>query len=104
MDGQTVFPFRTDRRTDHRTLSGAFNLYVLYIHIMNNLKTRVLTNGKSTWRLTRFSDDLFIGKNSYGRSHTFRSVHEVNYFEDFLVSKGYTLIEQGRSLQTLVRK
>ena len=50
-----------------------------------SLKTRVLTNGKSTWRLTRFSDELFIAKNSFGKQHTFRCVAEVNNFEDFLL-------------------
>ena len=67
------------------------------------LKSRVLTNGKSTWRLTRFSDDLFIGKNGFGKSHTFRSVTEVNSFEDYLVTKGFNVLSRGRSLDTLVR-
>jgi len=67
------------------------------------LKSRVLTNGKSTWRLTRYSDDLFIGKNGFGKSHTFRSVYEVESFEDYLVSKGFALIERKRSLSSLVR-
>lgn len=70
----------------------------------NSLKTRVLTNGKSTWRLTRFSDDMFIGKNSFGRSKTFRCVAEVNAFEDFLTDKGFSLLQSGRSLESLVRK
>ena len=69
----------------------------------SNLKTRVLTNGKSTWRLTRFSDELFIGQNGFGKKHVFRSQCEVENFEDFLVRKGYSLIERGRSLSTLVR-
>ena len=67
------------------------------------LKSRVLTNGKSTWRLTRFSDELFIAKNSFGKQYTFRSVVEIENFEDFLVSKGYALLETGRSISTLKR-
>ena len=70
----------------------------------NQLKVRVLTNGKSTWRLTRYSDDMFIGKNGFGKSKTFRSVAEVNAFEDFLTDKGFSLLQSGRSLETLVRK
>jgi len=69
----------------------------------NSLKTRVLTNGKSSWRLTRFSDELFIGKNGFGSKKTFRSVDEVNSFEDYLVKQGYNLIESGRSLDTIKR-
>jgi hypothetical protein len=60
------------------------------------LKTRVLTNGKSTWRITRFSDELFIAKNGFGKSHTFRCDAEVINFEDFLISKGFSLREAGR--------
>ena len=79
----------------------------MYIHSLttmnNGLKTRVLTNGKSTWRLTRFSDSLFVAKNSFGKSHTFRCVAEVVNFEDFLVSKGFALRETGRFNNALVR-
>ena len=62
------------------------------------LKTRILTNGKSSWRITRYSDSLFVAKNGYGKSHTFRCDAEVINFEDFLFSKGYTLRETGRGL------
>ncbi len=79
----------------------------MYIHSLttmnNGLKTRVLTNGKSTWRLTRFHDELFVAKNSYGKSYTFRSVVEVENFEDFIVSKGFTLRETGRFNNAIVR-
>ena len=76
-----------------------FNLTTL----TNSLKTRVLTNGKSTWRLTRFSDELFIAKNSFGKQHTFRCVAEVENFEDFLISKGFALRETGRYNNAIVR-
>ena len=69
----------------------------------NNLKTRVLVRGNASWRLTRYSDELFIGKNSFGKQHTFRCVAEVESFEDFLVAKGYALRESGRSLDSIVR-
>ena len=68
------------------------------------LKTRVLTNGRSSWRLTRFADDLFVGKNSFGRTKTFRCQAEVEAFEDFLLTKDYTLVERGRAQDLLVRK
>jgi hypothetical protein len=67
------------------------------------LKTRVLTNGKSTWRLTRFSDAMFVATNSFGKKHVFRCVAEVINFEDFLTSKGYSLRESGRTLGTIKR-
>jgi len=70
---------------------------------MSNLKSRVLTNGKSTWRLTRFSDELFIAKNGFNKKHVFRCQAEVESFEDFLTSKGFTLREVGRSLNTIKR-
>ena len=70
----------------------------------NSLKTRLLSNGKSTWRLTRSSDDLFLGKSGFGKTKTFRCQAEVEAFEDFLVDKGFALVEKGRSLSTLVRK
>ena len=69
----------------------------------NNLKTRLLVKGNASWRLTRFSDELFIAKNSFGKQHTFRCVAEVNSFEDFLADKGFTIIESGRSLDTIKR-
>ena len=60
------------------------------------LKSRVLTNGKSTWRITRFSDELFIAKNGFNKQHTFRCDAEVINFEEFLFSKGFSLREAGR--------
>ena len=62
------------------------------------LKTRILTNGKTNWKITRYSDSLFLAKNGFGKSHTFRCDAEVINFEDFLVSKGYTLREAGRGV------
>ena len=70
---------------------------------MSNLKTRLLVKGTAAWRLTRFSDELFIAKNGFGKSHTFRCSAEVNNFEDFLTSKGFTLREAGRSLDSIKR-
>ena len=61
-----------------------------------SLKTRVLTNGRSTWRITRFSDSLFIARNSFGKQHTFRCDAEVINFEEFIISKGFSLREAGR--------
>ena len=69
----------------------------------NSLKTRVLTNGKSTWRITRFSDSLFVAKNGFGKSHTFRCDAEVINFEDFIISKGFALRETGRYNNALIR-
>ena len=79
-------------------------MYFVTFFVTNSLKTRLLSNGRSTWRLTRFSDDLFVGKNSFGRTKTFRCQAEVEAFEDFLLTKGYSLVQKGRSLDTLVRK
>lgn len=70
---------------------------------MTTLKTRILSRGKSVWKLTRFSDNLFTARNGYGRKHTFRCEAEVNRFWDYLVSQGYTLREAGSSLGTLKR-
>ena len=70
---------------------------------VNQLKTRLLTNGKSTWRLTRYSDQKFIAKNGFGKIHSFSSEFEVNSFWDYLTDKGYELVEPGRSLKTLKR-
>ena len=71
--------------------------------ITNNegLKTKILTKGTSSWTITRFSDDLYIGRNSYGKTKTFRSSTEINNFEDFLLDKGFTHFEKGRSLSSL---
>ena len=69
----------------------------------SQLKTRVLVRGNASWRLTRFSDQLFIAKNTYGKQHTFRSQAEVESFEDFLVKQGFELRQEKRSLATLKR-
>ena len=68
-----------------------------------SLKTKVLVRGNSTWRMTRLSDQMFVAKNGFGKSHTFRSSDEVNSFEDYLVNQGYTLREAGRG-KAIVRK
>ena len=80
-------------------------MLVFFINmIMQMLKTRVLVKGNATWRLTRFSDELFIAKNGFGKQHVFRCQAEVENFEDFLVNKGFSLREPKASLKTLVRK
>lgn len=71
---------------------------------MSNLKSRLLVKGNATWRLTRFSDELFVAKNGFSKKHVFRSQAEVEHFEDFLLSKGFSLREAGASLNTLVRQ
>lgn len=68
-----------------------------------SLKTRILVRNNASWRLTRFSDELFIAKNGFGSKKTFRSVDECNSFEDYLVKQGYNLRESGRSLDTIKR-
>ena len=70
---------------------------------MTNLKSRVLVRGSSTWRITRFSDQLFVAKNGFGKQHTFRCDNEVISFEDYLVKQGYALREAGRG-KAIVRK
>ena len=67
------------------------------------LKTRVLTNGKSTWRITRFSDELFIAKNGFNKQHTFRCDAEVINFEEFLFSKGFAIREANRYTDSIKR-
>jgi hypothetical protein len=69
----------------------------------NQLQTHVLVRNNATWKITRFSDSMFVAKNSFGKSHTFRCVAEVNNFENFLLSKGFTDRETGRSLNTIKR-
>ena len=69
----------------------------------NSLKSRVLVRGASTWRITRFSDQLFVAKNGFGKQHTFRCDNEVISFEDYLVKQGYALREAGRG-KAIVRK
>lgn len=66
--------------------------------------TRKLVRGTSAWTLTRFSDTLFIARNSFGKKHVFRSGWEMTHFEDFLLGQGFAPIERKRSLATLVRK
>ena len=63
---------------------------------MSTLKSRLLVKGNASWRLTRFSDELFIAKNGFGKSHTFRCQAEVENFEDFLSRKGFSLRTAGR--------
>ena len=69
----------------------------------NSLKARVLVRGTSTWRITRFSDQLFVAKNGFGKQHTFRCDTEVISFEDYLCNQGYALRESGRGA-SFVRK
>ena len=69
----------------------------------NTLKARVLIRGNSTWRITRFSDQLFVAKNGFGKQHTFRCDTEVISFEDYLTKQGYALRETGRG-KAIVRK
>ena len=74
---------------------------------MSTLKTRVLTNGKSTWRFTRVSDYCLTAKNGFGKEHKWtgkNAMTEATIFENFLASKGFTPLVSGRSLNTLVRK
>ena len=68
-----------------------------------SLKTRILVRNTATWRLTRFSDELYIAKNGFGKSHTFRSTAEVENFEDYLVRQGFTLRETNSSLSSIKR-
>ena len=70
---------------------------------MSSLKSVKLVRNNATWTLTRFSDTLFIAKNSFGKKHVFRSGAEMTHFENFLLSKGFAPIERGRSLATLKR-
>ena len=69
----------------------------------NTLKARVLVRGNSTWRITRFSDQLFVAKNGFGKQHTVRCDTEVISFEDYLIKQGYSLREAGRG-KAIVRK
>ena len=71
---------------------------------MSGLKSVVLTRGNASWRLTRFSDDCFVAKNGFGKKHVFRSGYEMTHFEDFLLSKGFTHLQRGRSLSTLKKQ
>ena len=59
------------------------------------LKTRIFTNGKSNWKIKRFSDELFIAVNGFRKQHTFRCDAEVISFESFLMSKGFYLRKAG---------
>ena len=69
----------------------------------NQLQTHVLVRDNATWKITRFSDSMFVAKNSFGKSHTFRCAAEVNNFESFLLSKGFTDRVAGRSLNSIKR-
>ena len=71
------------------------------------LKQRKLTNGKSIWTITRFSDYCFTAVNGFGKQHKWTgesAMAEAIDFEDFLCRKGFSLLERGRSLSTIVRK
>jgi len=78
-------------------------MFFRHIIMTNTLKSRVLVRGSSTWRITRFSDQLFVAKNGFGKQHTFRCDSEVISFEDYLVKQGYALREAGRG-KAIVRK
>ena len=67
------------------------------------LKSVKLTKGSSTWTLTRFSDSLFIAKNSWGKKHVFRCGAEMEHFHQFLERQGFKAIAKGRSLKTIKR-
>ena len=69
----------------------------------STLKSVKLVKGTSAWTLTRFSDSLFVARNTWGKKHVFRCGAEMTHFEDFLLRKGFTRIERGRSLDTLKR-
>ena len=73
------------------------------------LKTRLLTNGKSSWRITRVSDYCFTAKSSWKAeaTHKWQGVNamaEAIAFEDFLCRKGFSLLQRGRSLATLKKQ
>ena len=78
-------------------------MYFSHIIMTNSLQSKVLVRGNSTWRITRFSDQLFVAKNGFGKQHTFRCDTEVISFEDYLTKQGYALRESGRG-STIVRK
>ena len=67
------------------------------------LKSVKLTKGSYTWTMTRFSDSLFIAKNSWGKKHVFRCGAEMEHFHQFLERQGFVAIERGRSIATLKR-
>ena len=73
----------------HSSLIGRFNSLCLSNNLCPHLRISFVTN--------------FIGKNGFGSKKTFRSVDEVTSFEDYLVKQGYSLIESGRSLDTIKR-
>ena len=82
----------------------SFRVFFVFTHMATSgLKTVKLIRNKSCWTLTRFSDDLFVAKNSWGKKHVFRSGAEMTHFEDFLLDAGFAEIERGRSLSTLKR-
>jgi len=78
-------------------------MFFRHYTMTNSLKSRVLIRGNSTWRITRFSDQLFVAKNGFGKQHTFRCDDEVISFENYLMKQGYALRESGRG-STIVRK
>ena len=70
---------------------------------MSTLKTRKFVRGTSIWTITRIADELFKASNGWNKTLTYHSDDEVIGLENFLANKGYTLLERGRSLDTLVR-
>ena len=78
-------------------------LYYIQTMTTSTLKSVKLVKGTSAWTLTRFSDSLFIAKNSWGKQHIFRCGAEMTHFEDFLLSQDFSPIERGRSLETIKR-
>ena len=83
-------------------------LFFHVIHFIQTMTTSTLKSVKlvkdtSAWTLTRFSDSLFIARNTWGKKHVFRCGAEMTHFEDFLLKQGFKAIESGRSLSTLKR-
>ena len=69
----------------------------------STLKSVKLVKGTSAWTLTRFSDTLFVARNTWGKKHVFRCGAEMTHFEDFLLGQGFAPIQRGRSLETIKR-
>ena len=67
----------------------------------STLKSVKLVKGTSAWTLTRFSDSLFIARNTWGKKHVF----QVRCRDDSLRRFPYEARLQGygRSLSTLKR-
>lgn len=67
----------------------------------STLKSVKLVKGTSAWTLTRFSDSLFIARNTWGKKHVFRCGAEMEHFHQFLERQGFKAIAKDRSLATL---